>query len=336
MMLNRRHIRVKVMQTMYAFKGSESDDFSKDQKFLLFSIDNMYNLYLLLISLLIEVQKRAENDLQKKQKKHLATKEDKDPNRKFVNNQLLKLLKENLPLKDQLVAHNVNNWDLDGEYIDLIFKDIIASDLYKDYMKTRVSDFKEDKNFVVDVFKDIIAPNEKLYDYMLEKGYIDLKGKVQDSLKTDLKNNDVEIPEAYDYLKTPILKTLKKIAGNLNVKDAGARKHIKINKQIFLSEEFKSLWDKVKYKTTYSVAFDTEKLIDKCAESIRDNLVAGRGKFVYKKARTEITKGGVEAKETATSTSLVDSKYINLPDVVSYLQNVIHFKDAKVKYFGGM
>ena len=27
MMLNRRHIRVKVMQTMYAFKGSESDDF---------------------------------------------------------------------------------------------------------------------------------------------------------------------------------------------------------------------------------------------------------------------------------------------------------------------
>lgn len=66
---------------------------------------------------------------------------------------------------------------------------------------------------------------------MLEKGYIDLKGKVQDALKTDLKNNDVEIPEAYEYLKTPILKTLKKIAGNLNVKNAEERKHIKINKR---------------------------------------------------------------------------------------------------------
>jgi signal transduction histidine kinase len=88
-----------------------------------------------------------------------------------------------------------------------------------------------------------------------------------------------------------------------------------------LSEEFKSLWNKVKYKTTYSVQFDTDKLIEKCAESIRDNLIAGRGKFVFKKAKAEITKGGVEAKETATSTSLVDSKYINLPDVVSYLQN---------------
>ena len=169
MMLNRRHIRVKVMQTLYAFKGGESDDLSKDQKFLLFSIDNMYNLYLLLISLLIEVQKRAENDLQKKQNKHLATQEDKNPNRKFVNNQLLKLLKDNLELKDQVESHNITNWELDGEYIDVIFKAIITSDLYEEYMKTSVSDFKEDKDFIVDVFKEVIAPNDKLYDYLEDK-----------------------------------------------------------------------------------------------------------------------------------------------------------------------
>lgn len=194
MMLNRRHIRVKVMQTMYAFKGSESDDFSKDQKFLLFSIDNMYNLYLLLMSLLIEVQKRAESNLQKKQKKHLATKEDKDPNRKFVNNQLLKFLKDNDQLKGKLEAHKITNWELDGEYIDIIFKDIIASDLYKDYMKTRVSDFKEDKNFIVDVFKDIIAPNDKLYDYMEDKNLTWL-----DDLPT---------------VNTTILKLLRKVKAN--------------------------------------------------------------------------------------------------------------------------
>ncbi|WP_233783353.1 transcription antitermination factor NusB [Flavivirga eckloniae] len=168
-MLNRRHIRVKVMQTIYAFKGGESDDFSKDQRFLLFSIDNMYNLYLLLISLLIEVQKRAEDDLQKKQKKHLATQEDKDPNKKFVNNQLLRLLRDNLRLKDLFDKHKITNWELDSEYVDVIFKAITKSDLYKDYMQTRVSDFKEDKDFIIDVFKDIVAPNEKLYEYLEDK-----------------------------------------------------------------------------------------------------------------------------------------------------------------------
>jgi transcription antitermination protein NusB len=168
-MLNRRHIRVKVMQTMYAFKGGESDDFSKDQKFLLFSIDNMYNLYLLLLSLLLEVKKRAESDLQKKQNKHLATKEDKDPNRKFVNNQLLKLLGDNFQLNNLLETHGITNWELDNEYVDVIFKAITSSELYSDYMKTKVSDFKEDKDFIVDVFKDVIAPNEKLYDYLEDK-----------------------------------------------------------------------------------------------------------------------------------------------------------------------
>lgn len=168
-MLNRRHIRVKVMQTIYAFKGGESDDFSANQKFLLFSIDNMYNLYLLIISILIEVQKRAENDIEKKLKKHLATPEDINPNRKFVNNELLKKLKENFNLEDDLQTHQITNWQLDQEYIDILYKAILASDLYKDYMQTRVSDFKEDKDFIIDVFKDIIAPNEKLYDYIEDK-----------------------------------------------------------------------------------------------------------------------------------------------------------------------
>ncbi len=169
MMLNRRHIRVKVMQTLYAFKGTESDDLSKDQKFLLFSIDNMYNLYLLIMALFIEVQKRAEKDLQKKQKKHLATKDDINPNRKFIENKLLHLIKDSLELKNQLESHKITNWNLDGEYVEIIYKAIFSSDLYKEHMKTRTSDFKEDKDFMVDVFKDVIAPNDKLYEYMEDK-----------------------------------------------------------------------------------------------------------------------------------------------------------------------
>lgn len=168
-MLNRRHIRVKVMQTIYAFKGSESDDFSKDQKFLLYSIDNMYQLYLLLIALLIEVQKRAENDLRKKQNKHLATHEDKNPNRKFVDNKLLNFLKKNINLQNKFEAYSISNWSLDSEYVDLIFKEIIVSDFYNEYMKSNEGTFKEDKDFIVAVFKDIVAPNDKLYDYLEDK-----------------------------------------------------------------------------------------------------------------------------------------------------------------------
>jgi N utilization substance protein B len=157
------------MQTIYSFKGNESDSFDKEQKFLLYSLDNIYNLYLLLMSLLIEVQKRAEDHLEKSSKKHLATKEEKDPNKKLVNNEVLVLLKNNILLQDELEQRKINNWDLDSEYIEVIFREILASDLYTEYMQTKTTSFNEDKKFVIDVFSDIIAPNNKLYDYLEDK-----------------------------------------------------------------------------------------------------------------------------------------------------------------------
>lgn len=168
-MLSRRHIRVKVMQVLYAFDGSESDDLSKDQRFLLHSIDNMSNLYLMLMSLIIEVSKRSKTQLETIQKKHLATPEEKNPNKKFINNKVLKLIANNKVLEDTLEVNHINNWQLDNEYVELIYKEIIASKLYKEYMQTETSTFNEDRDLVVAIFKDIIAPNVKLYDYIEDK-----------------------------------------------------------------------------------------------------------------------------------------------------------------------
>jgi len=168
-MLNRRHIRIKVMQTLYSFKSVESDDLSKDQKFLLHSIDNMYNLYLLIMSLLIEVHKKAEIHLEKTQKKLLATQEDKNPNKKLLHNEVLQLIKNNEALQEALKNHKVKNWELDGEYVDIVFRAILSSDVYAEYMQTKTSNFKEDKDFIVDIFKEVIAPNPRLYEYIEDK-----------------------------------------------------------------------------------------------------------------------------------------------------------------------
>lgn len=169
MLLNRRHIRIKVMQTLYAFKSGESDNLVPDTKFLFASANKMYDLYLLLISIFVELHVKAEAHIEKSQKKHLATAADINPNRKFVLNRLLVALVNNSLLKEELEHRKITNWQLDDEYIDILFKELISSDLYKDYMNTKRSDFKADKYFLVDIYKDIIAPNDKLYDYLEDK-----------------------------------------------------------------------------------------------------------------------------------------------------------------------
>ena len=168
-MLNRRHIRIKVMQTLYASKGGESDNIKISEKFLLQSLDSMYDLFIAQLSLLIEVHKKSKDILDKTQNKLLATKEEKNPNAKFINNEVLTLLSTNENLLELIEDQKENLWYLDFEYIDVIFKSMLKSDIYKDYMSTKTSTFKEDKTFIIDLFTEVIAPNDKLYDYFEDK-----------------------------------------------------------------------------------------------------------------------------------------------------------------------
>ncbi|TXE16957.1 transcription antitermination factor NusB [Psychroserpens burtonensis] len=153
------------MQTLYASRGSESDDIKISERFLLQSLDSMYELFIAQLSLLIEVHKKSKDILDKTQKKLLATKEEKNPNSKFVNNEVLILLSSNEVFLELIEDQKENPWYLDFEYIDVIFKSILKSDIYKDYMSTKTSTFKDDKIFIIDLFTEIIAPNDKLYDY---------------------------------------------------------------------------------------------------------------------------------------------------------------------------
>lgn len=164
-MINRRHIRVKVMQSVYAMQQSRSDNLVKEEKFLKHSIQKMFDLYVLNFQLLIEVQKLATKKIELSKKKILATKEDLQPNTKFVNNVLIKTLADSISLEGFVELNKLDNWQVSDEYVKLIFDDLQKSELYKNYMDLPETDVARDKQFVVDFFKEIIAPNEKLADY---------------------------------------------------------------------------------------------------------------------------------------------------------------------------
>ena len=168
-MLTRRHIRVKVMQSLYAMGQSKSDNLDKEEKFLFYSIEQMHDLFLINLQLLIEIKNHVAEYIEISRKKYLATKEERNPNTKFVDNQILDLLERNIQLKNLIDGKKLNFWDLDDEYVTILWNEIKDSEIYKEYMKTKVNSFKEDKEFIMDIFKDIIAPNEKLHEYIEDK-----------------------------------------------------------------------------------------------------------------------------------------------------------------------
>jgi N utilization substance protein B len=119
-----------------------------------------------MLSSLIEIRKKEMIYLEASSKKHLATSEEKNPIRKFVNNAVLQLLEDSNSLSIALEKRKITNWAMNDDYILILLNEIKQSSLYAEYMKNKKSSFEEDKDFVIDMFSELIAPNEKLYEYL--------------------------------------------------------------------------------------------------------------------------------------------------------------------------
>jgi len=156
------------MQVIYALKRSEDVNLASEEKFLNSSMDSMYSLYLLMLSLLIKVHDKSKDQQEKSQQKYLLTTEDLNPNMKFIKNALLVQMSDSQSLKNAFERYKIQNWELDNEYVEVIFRSILESDIYASYMNSKFS-FNNDKQCVVDLFKEVIAPNEKLYDYLEDR-----------------------------------------------------------------------------------------------------------------------------------------------------------------------
>jgi len=79
------------------------------------------------------------------------------------------MLSESVSLESYIELHQLNYWELDDKYIQLIHEELINSDLYKKYMDTVEDSYNVDRSFVINFFREIIAPNEKLADYFEDK-----------------------------------------------------------------------------------------------------------------------------------------------------------------------
>lgn len=163
------------MQSVYAMLRSGSDNIVKEKEFLNLSIIKLHELYILNLQLLVEVQKHAKKLQEKSKKKYLATAEDLNPNKKFINNQVLLMLKNSVALKNHVEDYKLTNWNLDNEYVQIIWDEIYKSTIYKKYINSNELSFEDDQTFIIQIFKNIIAPNEKLSDYFEDHniGWVD-------------------------------------------------------------------------------------------------------------------------------------------------------------------
>jgi len=166
-----------------------------------------------------------------------------------------------------------------------------------------------------------------LWTHLGAHGYIDAQGKVLDALKDALRRGALVLPEAFETLRPAIVATLRKLCGRFEVRNADDRREIALRrdasgKAVYLGDDFRALWDRIKHRTVYRVQFDNAKLVQDCAAALRDAPDVARARLQWRKAEIDIGKSGVEAIETAgAGTVLIDEGELLLPDLLTELQD---------------
>ena len=166
-MLSRHFLRVKVLQSLYAYIVTENSSLDIAEKELDKSISETYDLEVYLFSSLLEMRDIAENQIEDAKGKFFPTEEEKNPNMRFVNNELLHQLSENTELTKAIEKLKIN-WSDQRDLLKRILNKFKASNSYKDYMSKEEITYDDDKKAVIQLLKNYLLKNENFLDYLAE------------------------------------------------------------------------------------------------------------------------------------------------------------------------
>ena len=167
-MINRRFLRVKVLQAVYAYLGSGEEHVEEGVKHLLESIDKMKDLFSWQLSFLVETKRFAENRIEENKRKNFPTQEDLYPNMRYVNNRILVALENNKDLRkeeERLKINWANHQDIVRNYYNMMRN----TEEYQSYMSDNVDNFEHDKKFIVKMLTEYFSDLEVLQDFYEEK-----------------------------------------------------------------------------------------------------------------------------------------------------------------------
>lgn len=165
-MISRRQLRIKVMQTLFAYFNSGIDSIQAGEKELMLNIDRFFELFLYQTSLLSEILHAANIHIEDCRNKRLPDFDDLNPNLRFVNNPILNALAANPLLIKQCEVRKIS-WVGEFDIPRKIFTNFRNSSDYEAYLNAEMPTFEQDQQILIKLIRKFIldfAPLDTFYE----------------------------------------------------------------------------------------------------------------------------------------------------------------------------
>lgn len=194
------------MQAIYEYRLTPDIKIDKAKKDLTETVENIYRLYIQLLTIFGKLTYIAEQVIDVKKQKLLPTETDLHPNYKFVNNLLIEKIEENIFLRKMRRKYHITwNNDLDMLFLRKVYAQLTLTPIFAEYMQRHEQSFEEDKAFVEEIIEKFLLENEDVCSYLGEKNlhwqhdYNDALILVYNTLKSFTKNQkpEKELPSLF-------------------------------------------------------------------------------------------------------------------------------------------
>ncbi len=167
-MLGRRQIREKVTQAVYAYYQNPIKVDVLEQN-MFSEIEKIYYLYIYQLNFIIALKEVAERQIENDRNRYIIAEKHINPNRKFVDNQVINKLEENVERLHFTSLHSELKWDIDNEFLRKTYQKIITGKRYNDYMNSDDYSFDGAQKFIAKLFLKYVAENELFHQYVEDK-----------------------------------------------------------------------------------------------------------------------------------------------------------------------
>ena len=167
-MVNRRYLRTKVMQAIFACTLNEKEDMVSGEKKLTDSIENCYRLFLYFFSIFPELKRYRLDKFEDLKGKFNPTKDDLVPNTKFVDNLVINQIEENETLRKLWINYKVVWRDIHKDMIAQLYHDIDKMPEFENYMQQKVRSYEEDKEIILSIIENCLAEHKQLHWFFAE------------------------------------------------------------------------------------------------------------------------------------------------------------------------
>jgi len=168
-MLTRRHVRIKVVQSVYSYYVSKNNDLKNEINFFHKSVSNIFELYYYLILLLVAFYKYSSNQTKNLKKAKLDVSKKIYNYQKIKDNIILFFLEKKCREKNKKFKKISEEWNLENKYIKLLIDELFNSIFFNKYILIKKPTFNQQKQLILDFFTEIIATSDYISEYLSDK-----------------------------------------------------------------------------------------------------------------------------------------------------------------------